>query len=250
LRTNPGSGWRAGIIRALPIVAGYVPIGFSYGALATEAGLSEMHTILMSVVVYAGASQLIAVGLIAAGVPALSIVVTTFVVNVRHLIMASALAPYLVGWRRSELAAFAFHITDETFTVHASQFAAGSVDRPATFATNICAQCAWIGGTGLGIVAGHAIGDVGRFGLDFALPAMFLALLTIQTRTWVQLGVALVSAVLATVLLTTGLGHWTTPIAAAAAAAVGVVLHGALTGGDRPEAECDSTVRGGGTQIR
>jgi 4-azaleucine resistance transporter AzlC len=250
LRTTRGSGWTAGIVRALPIVAGYLPIGFGYGALATDAGISTLHTVLMSIVVYAGASQLIAVGLLAAGVPALSIVATTFVVNVRHLIMTLALAPYLVGWRRSELAAFAFQVTDETFGMHASQFAAGSVDKPASFATNIISQCAWVAGTGLGIVAGHAIGDVRRFGLDFALPAMFLALLTIQTRTWVQVFVALVSAILAAALLTMGLGHWTTPIAAAAAAAVGVTLHRALTGGDRREAEGDSTVHRRGTQIR
>ena len=244
------TGWTAGVLRALPVVAGYVPIGFSYGALATKAGLPTLHTVMMSIVVYAGASQLIAVGLLAAGVPALSIVVTTFVVNIRHVIMTSALAPYLSGWRRSELAVFAFHVTDETFAVHASQFAAGSVDKPASFATNICAQCAWVAGTGLGIMAGHAIGDVRRFGLDFALPAMFLALLTLQIKSWIQAGVALTSALLAWFLLAAGLRHWTTPVAAVAAAAAGLVLHSALSRGERGEANSGAGAQGSGPQLR
>jgi 4-azaleucine resistance transporter AzlC len=218
----------AGALRALPIVAGYVPIGFTYGAVTIEAGLPTLSAVLMSIVVYAGASQLIAVGLLASGVPTQAVVATTFVVNLRHLFLTSALAPYLEGWRKWELAAFAYEVTDETFGVHASQFAAGSVDKQASFATNICAQCAWVVGTGLGIVAGRAMGDVRRFGLDFALPALFLTLLALQVETWTQAGTALASLALAGLMLMAGAGHWTVPVAAVSAAAVGVGLHVAL----------------------
>ena len=101
---------------------GYVPVGFAYGVLARKAGISGINTVLMSLLVYAGSAQLIAVGLFAASTSALSIIITTFVVNLRHLLMASAIAPYLKRWRKYELAAFAYELTDETFAVHSAQF--------------------------------------------------------------------------------------------------------------------------------
>ena len=81
--------------QALPIILGYVPVGFAYGVLAQKSGLSGLNTLLMSALVYAGSAQLIAVGLFAAAVNPLAIVATTFIVNLRHLLMSAALAPYL-----------------------------------------------------------------------------------------------------------------------------------------------------------
>ena len=80
-----------GMTKALPIALGYIPIGFAYGVLAQQAGLSTINTLLMSVIVYAGSSQLIAVGLFAATVPGLTIILTTFVVNLRHMLFSAAL---------------------------------------------------------------------------------------------------------------------------------------------------------------
>ncbi len=91
--------WVRGVARAMPIVMGYIPIGFAYGVLAQQAGLSLFNTLAMSALVYAGSAQLIAAGLFAAAAPALSIVATTFVVNLRHMLFSAALSPYLRGWR-------------------------------------------------------------------------------------------------------------------------------------------------------
>ena len=119
------SGVRLGATRALPIILGYTPVAAAYGILAQKAGISDLNTVLMSILVFAGASQFIAVGLIEAAVPAASIILTTFVVNLRHMILASALAPHLRKWRVWELAAFSYQLTDETFALHASSLAAG-----------------------------------------------------------------------------------------------------------------------------
>lgn len=224
-------GWAAGVSAALPIVAGYVPIGFSFGVLANKAGLSALNTVLMSLIVYAGASQLIAVSLMTAGAPMHSIVLTTFVVNLRHVMFTSVLARHLSQWGRAQLAAFAFHVTDETFVVHTSRFAAGVIEKPAAFATNVTAQVAWVAGTGLGVAAGAVIGDVRRLGLDFALPAMFIALLALQITDWAQVAVAAIAALAAALLLLlAGAGHWTTLIAATVAAAAGVWLEAMFVG--------------------
>jgi 4-azaleucine resistance transporter AzlC len=217
-------GWIGGVLRAAPIILGYIPVGFAYGVLAQKAGISALNTVLMSLLVYAGSSQLIAVGLFGANVPALSIIMTTFVVNLRHLIMASALAPYLKRWRKVELAAFAYQLTDETFAVHSTHFPSGIRSKAEVFATNVTAQTAWVTGTVLGIVAGQIITDVKPFALDYALPAMFAALLALQIKNRIHVVVAILTGVLAIVLLQAGMEQWNVITATVVGATVGVVI--------------------------
>lgn len=216
--------WLSGMRSAFPIVLGYIPVGFAYGVLATKAGLSAFNTILMSVVVFAGSAQFVGVGMIAAGASAVSIVITTFIVNLRHLLMSAAISPYLKGWRPVELAAFAFELTDETFAVHFTQFSEKKPDKSAAFVTNLISQAAWVAGSWLGVVAGGLIQDVRPFGLDYALPAMFIALLVVQIRSRIHLSVAVLSGLLSAVLLLAGLSQWNVMIAAVVGATVGAVV--------------------------
>jgi 4-azaleucine resistance transporter AzlC len=222
--TSSREGWQRGLVLAAPIVLGYVPIGFAYGILAQKAGLSTFSTLLMSLLVYAGSSQLIAVGLFAAGSSAWSIIVTTFVVNLRHMLMSAAVSPYLERWRQPELAAFAYQLTDETFAVHSARFASGTIDKPEAFTINVTAQVAWIVGGWLGTVAGQLVTDVKSLALDYALPAMFVALLVLQTKDRVQIGVALLAGVMAVGLSLAGMDQWTVIAATLAGATCGVLL--------------------------
>jgi 4-azaleucine resistance transporter AzlC len=215
-------GWSVGTNQALPIVLGYVPIGIAYGILAQKAGISPANTLLMSVIVFAGSSQLIAVGLFAAGVPPLSIILTTFVVNLRHMLMSAAVAPYLKRWRKVELAAFAYELTDETFAVHSARFASYGPNRAEVFTTNIIAQAAWILGTWLGIMVGGLIRDPKPLALDYALPAMFIALLVMQIKDRVQIAVALLTGTLAVGLLLAGVNQWNVMLATLVGATLGV----------------------------
>lgn len=180
---GPRPLWREALARVAPIAMGYVPVGMAYGVLAGKAGLCALNVLAMSLLVYAGSAQLVAVGFFAAGASALSIVATTFVVNLRHLLFSAAVAPSVSGWRKRELAAFAFELTDETFALHAARFGRGDRDKALTFAANVLAQASWVAGTALGVAAGDALGDGKAFALDFALPGMFLALLAGQVRT-------------------------------------------------------------------
>lgn len=197
-----------GVTRAMPIILGYVPIGFAFGVLSQKAGISVFNTLLLSLLVYAGSAQLIAVGLFAIGAPALSIIVTTFIVNLRHLLMSAALSPFLRGWRKRELAVFAYQLTDETFAVHAAQFAARTPSKSETFATNLTAQIAWVCGTWLGIFAGQLVTDIKPLALDYALPALFIALLVLQLKDRIQLLVAICAGLLALGLLQLGMEQW------------------------------------------
>ena len=216
--------WLRGVSRAVPITLGYIPIGFAYGVLAQKAGLSAFNTLAMSIFVYAGSSQLIAVGLFAAGVAPLSIVMTTFVVNLRHMLMASALAPYLSHWNKLELTAFSYEITDESFALHAAEFPQGPPNPAESMALNLTAQISWVFGSWLGVVAGGLITDVELFALDYALPAMFIALLMMQLKDKVQMIVAGVTGIVAVALLLAGVDQWFVIVATLIGATLGVIL--------------------------
>lgn len=211
--------------QALPIILGYVPVGFAYGVLAQKSGLSGFNTMLMSVLVFAGSAQLIAVGLFASGTAPLAVVATTFIVNLRHLLMSAALAPFLRAWSKTRLALFSYQLTDETFALHANRFAKGETGAGETFGINVIAQCAWVGGTALGLAASTLITDIRPIGLDYALPAMFIALLLGQLKSWQHAAVAVAAGVLSTALMLAGLGQSHVLAATIMAATIGLGVH-------------------------
>lgn len=219
------SVWLHGVVQAAPIVMGYIPIGFAYGVLAQQAGLNLFNTLAMSVIVYAGSSQLIATGLFGTGVPAWSIIATTFVVNLRHLLFSAALAPYLKGWRKGELAAFAYELTDESFALHTARFATGVPPPKAEiFATNVTAQLSWILGGAMGALIGGLITDVKPLALDYTLPAMFIGLLVMQIRVRSEVVVAMLTGLVAMTLNLSGFGQWSVIVATIFGATAGVIL--------------------------
>jgi 4-azaleucine resistance transporter AzlC len=223
----PNSAFRnglRGVGRAFPIALGYIPIGFAYGVLAQKAGLSAFNTLAMSLFVYAGSSQLIAVGMFALSANPLSVVLTTFIVNLRHMLMASAVAPYLKCWRKWELAIFAYELTDETFAVHAAEFPRGQPAQAETLALNLAAQFSWVCGSWAGLAAGELITDVKPLALDYALPAMFIALLVMQIRDHTQIVVAVFSGALAVGLLLAGMSQWHVIAATIVGATFGAIL--------------------------
>src|SRR4051794_39911212 len=89
---------RKGFVNGLPIILGYLPIAFAYGVLAADAHTPGWVAISFSVFIYAGASQFVAIGLLTSGVSALTIVVTTLIINARHLLMSAAMVPFLGHW--------------------------------------------------------------------------------------------------------------------------------------------------------
>lgn len=201
---SPPGPLRKALSLTLPITMGYVPVGMAYGVLAGKAGLSTVNVLLMSMLVYAGSAQLVAVGLFAAGASAVAIVVTTLAVNLRHVLFSAAMAPLLSGWKRRELAAFAFELTDESFALHAARFGRGDRDKGTTLSVNALAQASWVAGTALGVALGDVLGDGRAFALDFALPGMFLALLAGQLGSRSQVAAAVVGGGLS--LAAAGLG--------------------------------------------
>lgn len=216
----------SGMRQALPVVLGYIPVGFAFGVLGAKVGASVFNVVLMSILVYAGSAQLIAAGLLAAGASPLTIVITTFIVNLRHLLMSAALSPHLRRFSKLQQAWFAFELTDETFALHTNraQDPAGPAAKAEIFALNATAHCAWVFGSWLGVTASTLIADVRPVGLDYALPAMFIALLVGQMKNRLHLCIGLGAGVLSTVLLLSGVDQWNVIFATVAAAALGAFL--------------------------
>ena len=214
-----------GARRALPIVLGYVPVAFAFGVLAVKSQIPPSLAIAMSVLIFAGSGQFVLAALWGAGVGALSVITAVFVVNLRHLLMSAAIAPYLSPLPRWQRALFGFEMTDETFGVHITAFQRGWKLAAATlFTCNVTAQLSWIAGTALGAFCGGLIADVKPLGLDYALTAMFLALVVPQCSSRLHLITGIFAAVLSLGFKVAGMGQWNVVAATLAAATAGTFL--------------------------
>jgi predicted branched-subunit amino acid permease len=116
------AGFRSGCRAAAPVVLGFLPIAVAYGVLARQAGISPLMTVLMSVMVFAGSSQFIGVSMIGSGASFGFIIMTTFLVNLRHMLMSASLSPYYQKFARRWLPILAFGLTDETFALISTAF--------------------------------------------------------------------------------------------------------------------------------
>jgi 4-azaleucine resistance transporter AzlC len=174
--------FREGAKAASPIVLGYLPVGVAFGVLAQRAGLSPLEAGLMSLLVYAGSSQFVAVEMVSKGALWFPIVLATFFINLRHILMSSKLFLYLNRQPLRMLALLSAQLTDESFAV-AMAYPSKIANRPRyILGIQITSQLAWIIGSVGGALLGSFI-DHNRYGLPFALPSLFICLLVLQIRT-------------------------------------------------------------------
>lgn len=220
--------FRKAFLEALPIVFGYIPVGFAFGALAVAAGLSVTVAVAMSIFVFAGSAQFIAVGLLEAGAGPGALAVTTFLINLRHLLMSASLAPHLRRLKLWQQALFCYELTDESFAVHSvalGREGAKAAQPLRLFTVNHVSHLAWVAGTLAGAWAGGKLEvNSAALGLDYALPAMFIALLVMQCRNRRHFLIGLLAAALAVFFYLAGTGHWHIMLAAVTAAAAGAIL--------------------------
>lgn len=186
---------RQGATAAWPICLGYFPIGLALGVLAQKAGLPWWAVAMMSVMVFAGSAQFICVAMISAGASTPAIILTTFVVNLRHVLMSSALAVHLQGVNRKFLALYAYGVTDESFAVNLTRFRNGKWDRWRALIVNHLANSVWIMATICGALAGQFVPQ-GTLGIDYALTGMFICLLVFQLQGRIYIITGLLAAAL------------------------------------------------------
>ena len=190
------TSWRNSVALTLPVMMGYLPLGAVFGVLWVDAELTWYWAPLMSILVYAGALQYLAVGMLAAGIGWLDLAVASLLVNFRHLFYGLSLY-HLVPNGPLGRCYFMFGITDETYSLLS---ASGQVTNSKT-ALHIVAlnQGYWIMGTLIGMVLARGL-PPGLQGLDFALTALFTVLAVEQIRAkkdWAAVALGLSAAAVA-----------------------------------------------------
>ncbi|MBD5641902.1 MAG: AzlC family ABC transporter permease [Desulfovibrio sp.] len=217
--------WFTGIRRGLPIVLGYLPVGFAFGVLAVKNGISPALAIAMSVLMFSGSGQFVFASLWGGGAGVLSTAAAVGIVNLRYMLMSAAEAPWLAGMGALKKFLLGFGITDESFVVHATAIQAGwKLNIVTMLVCNQFTQLAWVGGTAIGAFCGSLVDDVKPLGLDYAITAMFLALLVPQCSSRLHLLVAIFTICLSIALKSAGLGAWNVALATVCGATLGLAL--------------------------
>jgi branched chain amino acid efflux pump len=172
----------AGAWAVLPVLLGVAPFGMIYGVLARASGMSSAAAQAMSMIVFAGSAQFIAVQLIGAGAPWIVLLLTTAVVNVRHALYSATLAPYLkplpARWRWG----LPYLMVDEAFAVtisHTQRYGSGDVGRY-MLGAGATLWTTWQISTAVGIFLGAQV--PASWSLEFALPLTMIALLVPALR--------------------------------------------------------------------
>lgn len=168
-----------GISKGLPIMVGYLPIAIAYGVLARQAGMSITELTLMSMFVFAGASQFMGANMIAVSAGAAEIIIATFVLNFRHFVMSLSFMNRLRGVSLKWRLPLSMGLTDETFAVTALNPKEAKLDKGTWFYATIIitAYLSWIFGSFIGGVVGEVIPERLSQSMGIALYAMFIGLL-------------------------------------------------------------------------
>lgn len=173
-----------GIKDCVPTLLGYMSIGFAFGIVGISSQLSIWEIALLSIFIYAGASQFIICALLVTGSPLSAIIFTTFIVNLRHLLLSLTLAPHFTRYSVKQNIGFGLLLTDESFGVAMNKLAQqGKLNNRWMHGLNITAYLCWIAACTLGGIFGNWISNPEALGLDFALSAMFAALLILSLQT-------------------------------------------------------------------
>jgi 4-azaleucine resistance transporter AzlC len=222
-KPNTRSGVVQGLISAWPICLGYIPVGLAFGVIAQKAGLHPLEIGFMSLLVFAGSAQFIAISMLSTGAGAVSIIFTTFAVNLRHLLMSSSLALHLGKASKRILSLFAYGVTDESFGVNISKFRDENWDIKRALVVNHATNITWVTSTIIGGYGGQLI-PAGAFGIDYALTAMFIGLLVLQLKGRKYVMTAVIAGALAIILSLALPGYLYIVLASVVAATVGVVF--------------------------
>lgn len=187
-----------GVVATLPLSIAVIPWGILTGSYAIEAGLTSLQSQAMSMVVFAGAAQLVALGMIKAGIGLTSILLTTLLITSRHFLYGMALRKDVsllpLKWRLS----LGFLLTDELFAIVTTS-KEHKFNRWYALGGGFSFYVFWNIATLLGIVAGQSIPNMEQWGLDFAITSTFIAIIIPMIKAKSILVCVLVSLVSAVV---------------------------------------------------
>lgn len=190
---------RAVIRQALSVGIATGLYGISFGALSVASGLSVLQTCLLSLLLFSGGSQFALIGILGGGGTAGAAVAAASLLAVRNTLYGIQLVPTMLpkGWRRFAVAQLTI---DESTAVAVSQ-KAPALRRLGFWITGVSIYVGWNLMTFVGALAGNALGDPKRFGLDAAASAAFMALLWPRLKAREPIAIAIVGAIVTTILI-------------------------------------------------
>jgi len=175
-------GFRRAALDTVPVMTGYLFLGFGFGLLLRQAGYGIWWALAMSLFIYAGSMQFVTVSLLSSGAGLAAVAMTTLLVNARHLFYGISMVDAYkgAGKRKPYLI---FSLTDETYSLVSSGKTPEGMDRhDYCLAVSVLDQCYWVAGSVLGSLAGSVI-RVELEGIEFVLTALFV---TIFTEQWLS----------------------------------------------------------------
>lgn len=173
--------FKDGVYACIPTLLGYIGIGIAAGVVGKSAHLSVLEITLLAVIIYAGASQFIVSGLMLVATPISAIIFTVFLVNSRHFLMSMATAPTFRKYSLLNNIGIGSLLTDESFAVAMNAIANKQpINAAWMHGLNLTAYITWILSCFIGALIGEWLPDPTKFGLDYALVAMFIGLLYLQ----------------------------------------------------------------------
>jgi|HigsolmetaAR204D_1030405.scaffolds.fasta_scaffold07708_5 4-azaleucine resistance transporter AzlC len=202
------AGLRAGYVRTIPVGLGVSLFGIVFGLVAGQKGLSVLETGLMSALVFAGASQMLAMELWTSPVPVLTVAIAALVINLRYFMMNAALMPWLQPVGPLRAYGSLFFTADENWAVSVAEMRSGGRDAGFLLGSGLAIWTFWLTATLIGRTTGTIIADPERVGVDFVGTAVFTFLLVRMHQgkgDWLPWTVAGVTAVTAAEFLP---GFW------------------------------------------
>ena len=192
-----GSNVAAGLKGMVPFIPGVFAYGTVYGILSRAGHLTLAQTLSMSALVFAGASQLVALALLKQGATGLAVVGATFFVNLRQVLYGLSLGPHLKGTGPKKLALLACGLTDESYGVTMVAYAGGRGSPGYFLGAGLGVFGPWLAASLTGFLLAAYLDDPRRWGLDFTFIGAFMGLLVSQVKSPSALVVTVASSLAA-----------------------------------------------------
>lgn len=165
--------FRDGLKRSFPIITGYVPIAMAYGVIGIQSGIPAAVLIAMSIVVYAGASQFMAVNLFVMGTSPVEMIIAVGILNLRHVVMGLSFQSK-VRFNKKDRLISSLGLTDETFAILSME---DGLNASYTKGVMLGSYLSWVLGTVAGILFGNILPAILSQGLEIAIYTLFITLL-------------------------------------------------------------------------
>ncbi|MBD33848.1 MAG: branched-chain amino acid ABC transporter permease [Dehalococcoidia bacterium] len=195
------SEFKNGCLQEIPLQLGVFPFGIAYGILGIEVGLTNIQTYLLSIIIFAGVSQIVFAQLVSTFTPSFMIVGTIGIVNLRHILYGVSLSSYLKKLSLKWRIILSYLITDEAFAISYKRFSEEKKTKYMHFhllGSGITLWTSWQISTLIGIFIGPSIPN--SLNLEYVIPLSFIAIVVVSINTKIKLIIFIMSALLSILL--------------------------------------------------